>query len=68
MTATPALAEGPVAPAVPAASPTQADQANAKPKTAKYCVKDTRTGSRLETTLCLTREDWLKRGFDPLEK
>ncbi|QNA83145.1 hypothetical protein G4G27_03315 [Sphingomonas sp. So64.6b] len=68
MTATPALANDPAAPAAANKSAAQPDQANTKSKTTKYCVKDTRTGSRLATTLCLTRDDWLKRNFDPLEK
>ena len=37
------------------------------PKT-RYCVVDTLTGSRIPTKQCRTRDDWLKRGFDPIAK
>jgi len=47
---------------------TQATGADAKPAPAKYCVVDSSTGTRIPKKVCLTRDDWLKRGFDPLEK
>ena len=34
----------------------------------RYCVKNERTGSRLEHKECHTRTEWLQRGFDPLSK
>lgn len=34
------------------------------PKT-KYCVVDAATGSRIPLKVCLTRQQWLARGFDP---
>lgn len=37
-------------------------------KQARYCIKETLTGSRLPTRVCNTREDWLAQGFDPLAK
>ena len=47
-----------VAPApTPTASPKQEQ---------RYCVIDDITGSRLPVKTCLTRKEWLARGFDPL--
>jgi hypothetical protein len=37
------------------------------PKT-KYCVVDETTGSRIPRKVCLTRQEWLGRGFDPTAK
>ena len=34
----------------------------------KYCVVEESTGSRIPHKVCLTRERWLARGFDPTEK
>jgi len=36
-------------------------------KPIRYCVIATFTGSQVEKKTCLTREEWLKRGFDPLQ-
>ncbi len=36
-------------------------------KPTRYCVVATFTGSRVEKKTCLTRDEWLKRGFDPLQ-
>lgn len=36
-------------------------------KPTRYCVVATFTGSRIEKKTCLTRDEWLKRGFDPLQ-
>lgn len=37
------------------------------PKT-KYCVVDQATGSHIPLKVCLTRQQWLARGFDPTAK
>ena len=66
--ASPALAAD-ARPAEPAATTATnaTDQAPAaRPKATLYCVKDTVTGSRIQHKTCLTREQWLKDGFDPL--
>lgn len=44
----------------------QQQQPAAKP--AKYCVVDRFTGSRVDRKTCLTRKEWMNRGFDPLMK
>ena len=43
-------------------------EASAGPtKPTRYCVVATFTGSHVEKKTCLTRDEWLKRGFDPLQ-
>ena len=37
------------------------------PKAQRYCVEETPTGTRLPRKTCLTREEWLDKGFDPLK-
>ena len=32
----------------------------------KYCIVDSPTGSRLTKKSCRTRDEWMKRGVDPL--
>ncbi len=39
-------------------------KASPGPKT-KYCVVDEATGSHIPRKVCLTRQQWLARGFDP---
>jgi hypothetical protein len=34
----------------------------------KYCIIETPTGSHVRKKTCLTREEWLNRGFDPTKK
>ena len=34
----------------------------------RYCVVTTTVGSRLPKRICMTREEWLREGFDPLAK
>jgi hypothetical protein len=53
----------PVAAAVPA--PVATPVASAK---TRYCIVDTRTGSRIPKRTCKTRAEWLERGFDPAAK
>ena len=36
-------------------------------KPSRYCVAETFTGSHVIKKTCLTRDEWLKRGFDPLQ-
>ena len=43
------------------------DSSASSPKPTRYCVVATFTGSRVEKKTCLTRDEWLKRGFDPLQ-
>ena len=46
----------------------EAPGASAGPtKATRYCVVATFTGSHIEKKTCLTRDEWLKRGFDPLQ-
>jgi hypothetical protein len=42
-------------------------RASPGPKT-KYCVVDEATGSHIPRKVCLTRQEWLARGFDPIAK
>lgn len=37
-----------------------------KAGTRRYCVIDSMTGSRIPKKICMTRKEWLGRGFDPL--
>ena len=70
--ATPAFADA----ARPGADTTTAQIASTKsaPKQAahssrqRYCVTEMVTGSRLPVKSCLTRDQWLAQGFDPLAK
>ncbi len=54
--------------AIPGPAPvTQpATTTSAKATAKQYCVRTTRTGSRMAQTICRTRKDWMARGFDPL--
>lgn len=52
--------EGTVASAAPA--PASASEKK------RYCVVETLTGSHIPTKQCRTRDEWLKRGFDPIAK
>jgi hypothetical protein len=67
ITATPVFANDPA----PSSAPQTASAAQAQPvaakKETKYCVEEEFTGSRLSKQVCLTRADWLNRGFDPLK-
>lgn len=54
-------------PASEPASGTQPAPAKAESKT-RYCVIETPLGSHLSKKTCLTREEWLKQGVDPLAK
>jgi len=53
----------PAAAAVPAPAATPAPSAKTR-----YCIVDTRTGSRIPTRTCKTRAQWLEQGFDPAAK
>ena len=37
-------------------------------KPTRYCVETVPTGSHMLRKYCHTREEWLRRGFDPLER
>ncbi|MGH6614848.1 hypothetical protein [Sphingomonas sp.] len=70
ITATPVFANDPAPSSAPqTASAAQAQQAQpaAAKKETKYCVEEEFTGSRISKQVCLTRADWLNRGFDPLK-
>ncbi|MES2055059.1 MAG: hypothetical protein V4564_03895 [Pseudomonadota bacterium] len=68
ITATPVLANDPVAPSASAAQSDAAPaQVKAKAKETKYCVVEKLTGSRVDTKVCLTRKEWLARDYDPLK-
>ena len=43
------------------------EQSAGPAKPTRYCVVATFTGSHVEKKTCLTRDEWLKRGFDPLQ-
>lgn len=65
--AAPALAAAEPDSAPVAATPAAAPTPTAAAKT-RYCVVDTRTGSRIPTRTCKTRTQWLEQGFDPIAK
>lgn len=64
--AAPAQAGTPGAGGGRSAVPAQAPSPDAAKEAKKYCVVDTLSGSRIARKVCLTRDDWMKRGFDPL--
>ena len=53
-------------PGMPA--PTSQATPDAKPvKDKRYCIVESRTGSRVPTKVCKTRAEWLDDGVDPLD-
>ena len=44
------------------------DSAQSSSEKQRYCIVQTLTGSRIPLKECHTRSDWLKMGFDPLQK
>lgn len=55
----------PDAGAAPAAQPPAAAESTAAKR---YCVKETPTGSILGNKVCRTRDEWLKKGYDPIAR
>lgn len=68
LTATPVLARGDAKPA-PLPSPNAAGmEKGAAAKPMRYCVINKQdTGTIIVRKVCRTRDDWLGRGFDPLD-
>lgn len=52
----------------PLAPPAAAEAGGSGPKarTVRYCIENVPTGTRIPRRTCMTRAEWLDRGFDPL--
>lgn len=63
-----APASAPEKPAAPQPSETPIVAATPAAKPTNYCVVDTTTGTRIHRKTCRTRAEWMRQGFDPLDK
>lgn len=60
-----ALSPRPASSITPASAPSPTAQAD---PAQRYCIEATPTGTRIPRRDCRTRADWLRDGFDPVQR